>query len=293
MILITMGSNLPEKEVERLYRDQFLLPSDHVQDIYQDGYQHETWADVFWRRRFRHSHREDPELKFVFQTSPSNVLEIGAGYGRILQKLLEWKNKDTSAIAFTGIELCTYFQTYFLQYQNLFPSLQRVRMIFDNFLTTSALKDNYDVILLPMNTLANFPFVQLDSLFKTVHRYLTDEGLFLFSNYKITSSEQLIKHINKDTEYSGDLLVDLGSGLLTAEYYDFPSTFTHYGAESITYICYSTFSREYALLKRSIFRSSTIFLLSDYLKQRLSANGFSVVINDDSSHSSVYGVMKT
>lgn len=283
-----------QEELKLLSEKKFLLSNDNLNDINNDSYPHEIWADVFWRRRFRHARREDPELKYILKTNPSKVLEIGAAYGRVLRKLMEWEGIDTNLISFTGIEICKHFQSYFQRYQSQYPSLQRVEFIFDNFLTTSVFKENsFDIILLPMNTLANFSYNTFESLFKTVNRYLTEDGMFFFSNYKIPNKELLDSYISRKQGYSGDLLLDLGSGLITAEYYDLPPLKTEYGAYSVTYICYSTFSRDYSLKKRELFRSITTFILPKPLKNIIAASGFSLEIFDDSSHSSVFGLAKT
>ncbi|MHA1977233.1 MAG: hypothetical protein ACW98F_05560 [Candidatus Hodarchaeales archaeon] len=72
-----------------------------------------------------------------------------------------------------------------------------------------------------------------------------------------------------------------------------PSITTKYGAYSTTYICYTTFSRDYSLKKRDLFRSQTTFILPEPLKEIIATCGFSLEIFDDSSHSSVYGLTKT
>ncbi|MHA2095902.1 MAG: class I SAM-dependent methyltransferase, partial [Candidatus Hodarchaeales archaeon] len=207
-----------QEEFSYLSEKQFLLSTDNLEDVQASSYPHKIWAEVFWRRRSRHAGREDPELKYILKTNPSKILEIGAGYGRVLRKLMEWKDLDTHMLSFTGIEMCNHFQPYFQRYQAQYPSLQRAELIWDNFLTTSVLEErSFDIILLPMNTLANLSYQSYETLFKTVNNYLTEEGMFFFSNYKIPSHELLDDFISQKHGYSGDLLLELGSGLITAE----------------------------------------------------------------------------
>ena len=213
-----MRRSLIQDEFQQLLDKKFLLPSDNLTEVRVNTYEYEIWADVFWRRRLRHAKREDPELKHVFKTNPSSVLEIGAGYGRVLRKLLEWEGLETNSIKFTGIEICIHLKNYFQRYQAQYPSLRRTDIFFDNFLSTSSLEENsFDVIILPMNTLANFSYHNFESLFRTVHKYLAEDGMFIFSNYKIPDNLSLTGYVSKKHGYSGDLLLELGSGLITAE----------------------------------------------------------------------------
>ncbi len=182
--LILMLRLTLQEEFNLLQERKFLLPNDKLSDIKDNLHEHEIWAEIFWRRRNRHIRREDPELSFVFQQNPSTILEIRSAYGRVLRKLVEWDSIKTDSIVFKGIEICEYFKPYFQRYQLEFPSLRKVELIYDNFLTTSRLKEaSFDIILLPMNTLPSFPFDHLEALFTTVRKLMTEDGMFLFSNY--------------------------------------------------------------------------------------------------------------
>ena len=149
------------------------------------------------------------------------------------------------------------------------------------------------MLLVRFNTVPNFSFNSLATLFTTVRKYLTKEGIFLFSNYKIPNQNQLPALLNRRQGHSGKLLLELGSGSIAAEYYDLPAVKTEYGAYIVTYVCYNTFSRDYTLKKRELFRSSTEFILHQNLQNIFESCGFSIEIFNNSGHSFVYGLVKT
>ncbi|PWI46622.1 hypothetical protein CEE45_15885 [Candidatus Heimdallarchaeota archaeon B3_Heim] len=282
-----------QKEFDLLYEKEFLLPGDKQQDIQINKHEHEIWAKVFWRRRFRHAKREDPELQFVFQQNPSTLLEIGAGYGRVLRKLVERNGGNKKMRSIQGIDICEHFAPYFHLYKTEYPSLRNVEMIYDNFLESQKLKENScDIILLPMNTIPSFSIDLLKTLFITVGRYLTKDGMFLFSNYKIPDKERVSALINRRQGHSGELLLELGSGFIAAEYYDLPARKTEYGAYNVTYARYNTFSRDNTLQKKELFRSQTEFILHQHLQKIIETCGLSIEIFDDTSHSFTYGLTK-
>ncbi|MFX0050261.1 MAG: hypothetical protein ACFFAJ_01180 [Candidatus Hodarchaeota archaeon] len=281
-----------QEEFHELQQLKFLLPSDKIHDIQFNLHESETWAKVFWRRRHKHAKREDPELPFVFQQNPSTILEVGAGYGRVLRKLIEGNEWNLDSMRFQGIELCPYFKPYFHRYQEQNVSLKKCDIIYEDFLTSSVFeRTSFDVILLPMNTLPSFPFSTLEALFAAVQRDLTKEGMFLFSTYKI--QDQILASLNKWKGHDGELLLELGSGAIAAEFYDFPAIETEYGAQSVTYMCYNTFTRDYTLDKREIFRTTLDFVSQPILHEVIKTSGFSIKILDDSSHSLVYGLIKS
>ncbi len=280
-----------QEEFNNLQEIQFLLPSDKISDIKSNLHETGTWANVFWRRRHNHSKREDPELTFVFQQNPSSILEIGAGYGRVLRKLIEGHEWDLDSMRFQGVELCNHFMPYFHRYQRDHPSLKKCDIIFDNFLTTSAFEGtSFDVILFPMNSFPSFDFGSLKAFFLTVHRHLTKNGMFLFSTYKI--QDQLLASLDLRKGHDGELLLELGQGAIVAEYYEFLVIETEFGAQIVTYMCYNTFSRDYTLETREIFRHTLDFGLQPRLHEIIETSGFRIKIFDDSSHSLVYGLIK-
>lgn len=283
-----------QEEFNLLQEKKFLLPNDKISDIKYDLYEHNIWAEIFWRRRNIHAQREDPELSFVFQHNPSTLLEIGAAYGRVLRKLMEWEGANTGSMMFKGIEICKYFKPYFQRYQLEYPSLRKAELIYDNFLTTSGLKEtSFDIILLPMNTLPSFSYNSLETLFTCVKKYLSKDGMFLLSNYKIPNQTRLRELMSRSQGYSGELDLELGSGFIASEHYDLPAIQTDYGAYIVTYVCFNTFSRNYVLEKRELIRYTLEFILKQKLQKIIEACGFSIEIFDDSSHSFVYGLVKT
>lgn len=281
-----------QEEFNNLQEIQFLLPSDKISEIKSNFHETSTWANVFWRRRRSHAKREDPELPFVFQQNPSSILEIGAGYGRVLRKLIEGHEWDLSSMKFQGVELCNHFMPYFHRYQRDHSSLKNCHITFDNFLTTSVFKNTtFDVILFPMNSFPSFAFSTLKVFFLTVHRYLAKNGMFLFSTYKI--QDQLLTSLDLRKGHDGELLLELGEGAIAAEYYEFPVIETEFGAQIVTYMCYNTFSRDYTLETREIFRHTLDFGLHPLLQEIIESSGFHIKIFDDSSHSLVYGLIKS
>ena len=279
-----------QEEFDELQRIQFLLPSDTISDIQFDFHKTATWPEVFWRRRYIHERREDPELTFVFQQNPSSILEVGAGYGRVLRKLVEGKEWNLESIKFQGIETCPHFESYFQRYQREYRSLQNCDIVFEDFLTTAAFeKAFFDVILLPMNTFPSFSFNSLDALFTAVRNHLSDDGMFLFSTYKIPA--QLPAALKQGKGHDGELLLELGMGSIAAEYYEFPAIETEYGAYSVTYMCYNTFTHDYTLKSREIYRYTLDFVSPSILQKVIETAGFSIKILDDSSHSLVYGLV--
>ncbi|UCG00629.1 MAG: hypothetical protein JSW11_13545 [Candidatus Heimdallarchaeota archaeon] len=279
-----------QEEFDKLQRLQFLQSNDTINDIQFDFHKTTTWAEVFWRRRYTHERREDPELPFVFQLNSSSILEIGAGYGRILRKLIEGKHWLNDSMKFQGIETCTHFKPYFHRYQSTYPSLNNCDIIFEDFLTTSAFKETFfDIILLPMNTFPSFSFNELHNLFTKVQNHLGPDGMFLFSTFKIPG--KLPVAIDRGKGHDGELLLELGRGIIAAEYYEFPATEMEYGAQSVTYMCYNTFTRDYTLASREIYRYTLHFVSPAILQEVIETVGFSIKILDDSSHSRVYGLI--
>lgn len=76
--------------------------------------------------------------------------------------------------------------------------------------------------------------------------------------------------------------------MIGKQYYDFPAVKTEYGAQVVTYMCYNTFSRDYTLEKREIYRNTLDFVSQPILHDMIQRSVFSIKILDDSSHSLVY-----
>ena len=160
-------------------------------------------------------------------------------------------------------------------------------MIYNDFFGTTALKDHYfDIILLPMNTFVRFPFGFLDTLFKKIKQYLSPQGLWILSNYKLPQD----KPLKWKEGYYGELLVELGHGSIASEIYNLEATETHYGMHAVTYMCYNKLNRQYKLEKREIFRTANELILPKSLKKLVNDNDFTIEMFDDSSHSYVYGL---
>ncbi len=281
-----------QEEFNNLQEIQFLLPSDKISDLKSNLHQTSTWANVFWRRRHSHAKREDPELPFVFQQNPSSILEIGAGYGRVLRKLIDGHEWDLDSMKIQGVEICKYFKPYFHRYQKEHSSLKKCDIIFDDILTTSAFEGiSFDLILFPMTSFPSFAFDTLKAFFFAVYRHLTKNGMFLFSNYKI--QDQLLTSLDLRKGHDGELLLERGQGAIAAEYYEFPVIETEFGAQIVTYMCYNTFSRNYTLETREIYRHTLDFGFQPLLHEIIETSGFRIEIFDDSSHSLVYGLIKS
>ncbi|MFW9854937.1 MAG: hypothetical protein ACFFFG_07740 [Candidatus Thorarchaeota archaeon] len=241
-------------EVEYLKKLNFLQPEDQDTSIQENLHHQAIWADVFWRRRHNHAKREDPELKFIFDRPVRQLLEIGAAYGRILRKIAHVNQKRPDKARLVGIEICSHFDRYFDVYREQHPVLNDVEILFDNFLTTTQLKTHsFDLILLPRNTFPSLPFKTLRTLFSVVKRVLCRKCIWIFSTYRISSKSVLLEFIDKRGGFFSELLGDLGEEPIAAEYYTMKAQKTSYGARTITYMCYNSFTRGYKLKKREIF----------------------------------------
>ncbi|MFW9777871.1 MAG: class I SAM-dependent methyltransferase [Candidatus Heimdallarchaeota archaeon] len=278
-------------DFEYLKKLNFLQPEDLDSSIQENLHLQAIWADVFWRRRHNHTKREDPELKFIFDRPVRQLLEIGAGYGRILRKIAHINQKRPDKTKLVGIEICSHFNRYFDVYREQHPVLNDVEILFDDFLTTTKLKTHsFDVILLPMNTFPNLPFKTLRALFSAVKRVLHSKGIWIFSTYKMPSESMLFEFIDKRSGFFRELLGDLGEEPIAAEYYTMKAEKMSYGARTITYMCYNSFTRGYELKKREIFRTVQEYILPGTLEELILKNGFSIAFQDESSHSAIYGL---
>lgn len=283
-----------ENEVEYLKKINFLQLDDQINQIQENLHQQAIWAEVFWLRRHNHAQREDPEIRFLSDQSFRNLLEIGAGYGRVLQKIAKINQKRLFKAKLVGIEICPHFSLYLGTYQRQYPVLKDVEIIFDDFYKTTQFKaHSFDLILLPMNTFPSFPFNRLNGLFSAVKQVLDHKGIWIFSTYKLPQKSTLLEFIDKRKGYSSELLGELGQDPIAAEYFTMEARETTYGAQTITYMCYNSLTRVYQLKIREIYRTVQEYILPDHLQSLITNNGFSLVFRDDTSHSSVYGVSPT
>ncbi len=142
-----------------------------------------------------------------------------------------------------------------------------------------------------MNTFVSFPFSSLELLFSRVKSHLNPNGIWLFSSHKLPSKDHLFEFVNRREGYFGELLVEQGKGPIAIEYYTLPAIKTDYGVQTITYMCSNTLTCEYKRTIREIFRLTNEYILPDVLLKLLEKYGFSLSFIDESSHSSVYGII--
>ena len=282
---MSTATSIYEKEISALRAHEVIFEEEDSHNISSKLHLSPTWADIFWRRRDSHASRPDPEIPFIFKNHPKNVLEIGSAYGRILRKILEYQSSLDNSPDISGIELCDSFSKYHELYKTANPVLNKAKLEFDDFFTTTKFSPNqFDVIILPMNTFPSFPYQTLDSLFERVLSLLTENGQFIFSTHKY----EKVKSLNPGLKHGGTLQFEQSEDIIASEYFNFPLTKRDYGLQIVTYLLYNRFSRKYQLKKREIFRTIEEFIEPPLLKELINKNGFSIQSIDDSSHSSVY-----
>ncbi|MFX0209149.1 MAG: hypothetical protein ACFFDT_24410 [Candidatus Hodarchaeota archaeon] len=280
---------IPKLDLEREFQQlSELCVSFSLDTIRNLDYLHlsEIWAEVFWRRRKQHSTREDPELSYIFQTRPRRILEIGAAYGRVAQKIIELKEKIKIPAEIIGIEICPYFETFFHHYSKEYPALKQIQMIFEDFFVSQELEQqSFDIILLPMSTFPSFPIDVLPRLFQRTSELLSSDGLFIFSSYKISGEIQPV-----ESQHLGEILVAKGQGPIIGEFFDLPSQSTPYGAKLVTYTQYTKLTQKHQKEQSYLFRTVRELIHQEALESIIQENSFQIVFLDDSSHSFVYGV---
>ena len=283
-----------ESELQRLHDFGFLMENESISDIRNDLHSSEIWADVFWRRRKNHANRSDPEIQFIFDNNPKTILEIGTAYGRVLNKIAVENKKQTKEAKLFGIEICKQCKKYFQAYSKKHPLLENCNVLFDDFLkTNNVFQKQFDVIVLLMNTFPSFPILILEGLFSAVKKHLNPNGLWLFSTYKPKTTDKKYNSENLPENHSGELLVELGEGIIAGEHYQFPAIKKDYGMQAITYSTYNRLTREYKLKERVIYRNTREFINPDNLKKIIRDNDFHIEFIDTSSHSAVYCLSKT
>lgn len=291
MIDINSSEKAIEIELNYLKSKKILQPDDLVNDILYDHNDSKEWADGFWRRRTRHESRIDPEIEIVFESNPSSVLEIGAGYGRILKKLSQERAKRNLNTELFGIEKCKYLEPYFKKFQANEHFLANVKIFYDNFFHSTQLVGKYfDTIVLPMNTFPSFGPDELRLLFKSVKEHIADQGRFIFTSYKIPENESQEKLMKEN--YSGEILLEEGETPIILEVYQFKKLLEHYGIERINYLIYYHFNDYYLERKKYIYRKSEFLSRKEQIKQIVKENGFNITDINVKSHSLVYVCMK-
>ncbi|MHA1801868.1 MAG: class I SAM-dependent methyltransferase [Candidatus Heimdallarchaeaceae archaeon] len=141
---------------------------------------------VFGVKKTRHAGRLDPELPFIERLQPETVLEVGSAYGRVTRKILALKTQENSrgsSLKLTGLEINPHFQKYIALYSKEYPELSKAKFVFgDIFEARKVLpQELFDVVIILMNTVPNFPFDSLEDLFTSVYELLRKGGHFIFS----------------------------------------------------------------------------------------------------------------
>ncbi|MHA2250488.1 MAG: methyltransferase domain-containing protein [Candidatus Kariarchaeaceae archaeon] len=267
-------------EIKVLHDNGFLFSGESEESIKEDTC--ETWPEVFWRRKERHSKRLDPEIAVISNYNAEKILEIGCAYGRVLRKILE--SNDGSEVM--GIERCPNFQQFHQKYSLDYPILDTAKIIFDDFFSTTKVKNNYfDLIVLPMNT---FP-IDKSRLFSRVKQYLKTEGRFIFSTNKFPYDFDLdTLDKSKDHSYDGELLVELGNHSIAVEYFNFGWEVTQQGVKQVYYTAYHKFSLEKQLISRELERSEKEIFDPKKLQEMIVNQGFTIELRDEQSHSDIY-----
>lgn len=282
-------------EIELLKQMDFLNQEDSIDVIHEGFYQCSEWPEVFWRRRNLHAKRPDPEMPFIKNLKPRKVLEVGSAYGRVTRKiiaLLQEEDTPLSSMAVTGLELNPYFQEYTSLYSKEYPELLKAKFVYGSvFEVERVLPDvEYDVVVIPMNTVPNIPFEKLDDLFKNLKHVVNQDGHCIFSVHNRKFGDNKI--VTPKDILDGELLVERGKKSIASICYGFPIRKTVYGYSSIYYCIYFLLNREMCSEKRIITRSVTEFVNSNAMKEIITKNGFKIDFIDDKTFSRVYGIRK-
>lgn len=166
--------------------------------------------------------------------------------------------------------------------------------IFDDFISTDAVEqDSQDLIILPMTTIASFSPDALVQLLSKVKTLLRDDGIFIFSTYKLPDKVQEVYiEFLQDRRYSAEILPALDSNFIPkdsiiSEFYRMDVRSTEYGAYSANLMVFTQINREFERLEREIFAIQTYFYIESFLQQCIEEAGGKIIEIDDSSHSRV------
>ena len=269
-----------EQLLEKLIRIGFLSKNEGFEVIRGDLHYTKLWADAFWRRRFSHEKRVDPEIRIIKELNFQNVLEIGSGYGRIAYKVLE-EYPETN---YTGIDVSPSFSKYHVEYSE--KKKHRMQLLHLNFFKED-LEGKYDLILLPMNTLPTLPFQALVPLFDKVRTLLSDKGSFVFTTYKLPNQIEDMNLTKFTRNRSGELLID--EDRITIETYQLDLQMKEYGVKSTNVQLYHRLNNSYDKVERGIFWTQNEYVVTNIFDELILKSGLQFEV-DETDHSRVYTV---
>lgn len=282
-------------EIELLKQLEILDQEDSVDMILEGFYQSSVWPEVFWRRKNSHAKRPDPEIPFIKKLQPKNVLEIGSAYGRVTRKIIalqQEKNPSLSSMEVTGLELNPYFQDYVALYSKEYPELSNAKFIYGSIFDSEVIFSGslFDVVVIPMHTVPNFPFDKLDNLFKNLRHIVKQDGHCIFSVHNRKFDD--FSKVSKKDWMDGELLIEKGKKPIASICYGFPIKQTAYGYSSLYYCNYYLLNKKMCSEKKIISRSVTEFIKVDVMKEIIKRNGFVVDFIDEKTFSRIYCIKK-
>jgi SAM-dependent methyltransferase len=283
------------KEIEQLKEIEFLDEEDSMDLILEGFYQSPIWPEVFWRRRKSHAKRPDPEIPVIEKLHPKTVLEIGSAYGRVTRKILareQQMKSSPSSMEVTGLELNHHFEKYISLHSTEYPDLSKAKFIYGNIFDAKAIFSGsaFDLVIIPMHTLPNFPFEKVASLFESLRHLVKKNGHCIFSihNRKFNADSDLFKKDWMD----GELLVERGKNSIASVCYGFPIKQTAYGYSSVYYCKYYILNKKMCSENKIINRSVTEYINVEVMKDIIVKNGFIIEFIDATSFSRVYCIKK-
>lgn len=268
---------------------------DSVDAIHEVIYECPEWAEIFWRRRNQHTRRSDPEIPFIEKFNPKTVLEVGSAYGRVTKKILELqgeKEGKLSNLEVTGLEINPNFQNYLHKFTKAYPDLSKATFIFGSIFKTEEIfpETVFDIVVIPMNTVPNFPFTKLDTLFKNLRNIVKQKGHCIFSVHNHKIGNDAIQR--QEDDLAGELLLEKGKKPIALVAYSFPLQRTHYGYSKKTYLIHHFLNHKICSERKIICRSVTEFVNSEILEDIITKNGFSIDFIDNKTFSKVYCIKK-
>ena len=262
-----------------------LLENENEADFRSDLNNTKLWAEVFWSRQNPHSGRLDPEIEIVKKYEPKKVLEIGSAYGRFTLKLAQ----ALKGASIHGVEMCTYFKEYVDFYAKDNPKLKDVTFSFADFFNSEDFTErNFDQIILPMNTIASFPFEVFPHILDKVKEHLPEDGKFVFSTHK-GSPEKIEEHLEHYMErYSSEMILRQGIDRILVEHFTTDYEVKNYGARINSLNVNTRFDLKYSIIERNIYTLHREYIFHEYLDNYIRELNFDIVEKDTSSHSNVY-----
>lgn len=261
------------RELDILKAKKFLEPDDSINDIQTNHYETQTWADAFWQRRVSHATRPDPEIEVIFDYKPSSVLEIGAAYGRILKKLDEERAKRKIQTELVGIELCPYLEKYFIKFKEQENMDHDIIILYDDFFNSKKLKGRkFDIIALTMNTFPEFGPEGIPMLFRTAEKYLSEDGRFMFSSYKLPDDFPVEKLLRERS--SSELVLEDKEHPIIHEFTELITLLASKEVKKVGYQVNYKFSNYYRTREKTIYRNIALLLRRSQIEQKIQENGF-------------------